>query len=39
MTWNGAAGKTKEAMQQTLKMDGFSDDELNSYYKKLGRLY
>ncbi|SCD21169.1 SERine Proteinase [Proteiniphilum saccharofermentans] len=35
MTWNGAAGKTKEAMQQTLKMDGFSDDELNSYYKKL----
>ncbi len=35
MTWNGAAGKTKEVMQQTLKMDGFSDDELNSYYKKL----
>lgn len=35
MTWNGAAGETKEAMQQTLKMDGFSDDELNSYYKKL----
>jgi serpin B len=39
MTWNGAAGKTKEAMQQTLKMDGFSDDELNSYYKKLRRHY
>lgn len=35
MTWNGASGETKEAMQQTLKMDGFSDNELNAYYKKL----
>lgn len=35
MTWNGAAGETKKAMQQTLKMGDFSDNELNSYYKKL----
>ncbi|MEA4917581.1 serpin family protein [Proteiniphilum sp.] len=35
MTWNGTAGETKEAIQKTLKMDGFSDDELNGYYKKL----
>lgn len=35
MTWNGAAGETKTAMQQTLKMGDFSDDELNGYYKKL----
>ncbi|MEA5126549.1 MAG: serpin family protein [Proteiniphilum sp.] len=35
MTWNGAAGETKASMQQTLKMDGFPDDDLNNYYKKL----
>ncbi|WP_298649653.1 serpin family protein [uncultured Proteiniphilum sp.] len=35
MTWNGAAGETKTAMQRTLKMDDFPDDELNGYYKKL----
>lgn len=35
MTWNGAAGETKASMQQTLKMEDFSDDDLNNYYKKL----
>lgn len=35
MTWNGADGETKRAMQQTLKMDDFSDEDLNGYYKKL----
>ncbi len=35
MTWNGAAGETKPAMQQTLKMGDYADEELNSYYKKL----
>ena len=35
MTWNGAAGATKDEMQKTLKMYGFSDDDVNAYYKKL----
>lgn len=35
MTWNGAAGETKAAMQNTLKMKDYDDDELNAYYKKL----
>lgn len=35
MTWNGAAGETKPAMQQTLKMGDYTEEELNSYYKKL----
>lgn len=35
MTWNGAGGGTRAAMQQTLHMEAYSDDEINSYYKKL----
>lgn len=35
MTWNGAAGETKSAMQHTLKMGDYTEEELNSYYKKL----
>ncbi|OPZ14958.1 MAG: Serpin (serine protease inhibitor) [Bacteroidetes bacterium ADurb.BinA261] len=36
MTWNGAAGETKSAMHQTLKMGDYAKEELiNSYYKKL----
>ncbi|MDO5523450.1 MAG: serpin family protein [Bacteroidia bacterium] len=35
MTWNGAAGETKTAMQETLKMDDWSDEEINGYYKML----
>ncbi|WP_352423552.1 serpin family protein [Proteiniphilum sp.] len=35
MTLNGATGETDTSMRQTLKMDDFSDAELNTYYKKL----
>ncbi len=35
MTWNGADGETKKAMQETLKMDAYSDEELNAYYQKM----
>lgn len=35
MTWNGAVGETKTAMQETLKMGNYSDDDFNGYYKKL----
>lgn len=35
MTWNGAAGETKTAMQETLKMHNYSELEINGYYKKL----
>ncbi|HCB89451.1 MAG TPA: hypothetical protein DEP71_09235, partial [Porphyromonadaceae bacterium] len=35
MTWNGAAGETKTTMQKTLKMESYSDNDINGYYKKL----
>ncbi len=35
MTSNGAAGETKSAMRGTLHLDGYGDQELNAYYKKL----
>lgn len=35
MTWNGAAGETKTAMQKTLKMENLNDKEVNDYYKTL----
>ena len=36
MTWNGAAGETKTAMQRALRMEQYGDDaEINGYYKKL----
>lgn len=34
MTWNGADGETKQAMQKVLRLDGYSDEEVNEYYKK-----
>ena len=35
MTMNGADGETKSVMLEALKLEGFSDEEINSYYKKL----
>lgn len=35
MTMNGADGETKSVMLEALKLKGFSDKEINSYYKKL----
>ena len=35
MTWNGSAGETKTAMQTTLKMGDYSEDQVNGYYKML----
>lgn len=36
MTWNGADGETKDAIQKTLKLSQFkNDEEINQYYKKL----
>ena len=34
MTWNGSAGGTKLAMQNTLGMGNWTDDEVNNYFKK-----
>lgn len=35
MTWNGSAGDTKLAIQNTLGLGNWSDDEVNNYFKKL----
>ncbi len=35
MTNNGAAGATREAIEKTLKFDGFSTEDINAYYRKL----
>lgn len=35
MTWNGAEGETKEAIQKVLRLDDYSDQDINMYYKKL----
>ena len=35
MTWNGSAGDTKLAMQNTLGLGDWTDQEVNSYFKKL----
>lgn len=35
MTWNGSAGDTKQAIQNTLGFDSWPDNEVNSYFKKL----
>ena len=35
MTWNGSAGDTKLAMQNTLGMGNWKDDEVNNYFRKL----
>lgn len=38
MTYNGANGSTKEAMQKTLGFDGLSTQEINASYKSLIEL-
>lgn len=35
MTWNGASDETKTSMQETLKLQGYTDKEINEYYKKI----
>lgn len=35
MTWNGASGETKTVMQNTLKLQDYTDKEINDYYKKI----
>lgn len=35
MTWNGSAGDTKLSIQNTLGLGDWTDDEVNSYFKKL----
>ena len=35
MTSNGAAGETKSAMRATLHLNGYRDEDVNAYYKKL----
>lgn len=35
MTWNGAAGATETAMQQTLGLDGLTREEVNTSYRGL----
>lgn len=35
MTWSGSDNETKIAIQETLKMSGMSDEEVNNYFKKL----
>ncbi len=35
MTWNGAEGETKEAIQKVLRLDDYSDQDINMYYQKL----
>jgi serpin B len=35
MTYNGASGTTKDAMKETLKLGGLSDQEINESYKSI----
>ena len=35
MTWNGSANDTKLAIQNTLGFEGWTNDEINGYFKKL----
>lgn len=39
MTWNGSDNETKLAIQNTLKLDGMTDEEVNSYFKKLKEAF
>ena len=39
MTWNGSDNETKLAIQNTLKLDGMTDVEVNSYFKKLKEAF
>ena len=35
MTNNGAVGETRQAIERTLKFEGFSTEDINAYYQKL----
>jgi len=35
MTYNGAADSTKEAMKETLKLSGLTDEEINAAYESI----
>ncbi len=35
MTNNGAAGETRQAIEKSLKFDGFTTEDINAYYQKL----
>lgn len=35
MLHNGAEGETKQAISKALKFEGFSDEEINTYYQKI----
>lgn len=35
MTYNGAEGSTREAMKETLKLGGMTDEEINTSYKSI----
>lgn len=37
MVWNGAAGNTKTAIQNVLGVKNYTDEEVNSYYKKMNK--
>lgn len=39
MVWNGADGETKKAIQETLKMGDYTDEEVNGYYNKLKEAF
>ena len=39
MTWNGSEGDTKLAIQNTLGMGDWSDDEVNSYFSKMKNAF
>lgn len=39
MTWNGSDGDTKLAIQETLGMGDWTDDEVNNYFKKLKEAF
>lgn len=39
MTWNGSDGETKEAIQNTLGFENWSDDQVNGYFKKLKNAF
>ena len=39
MTWNGSEGDTRLAIQNTLGMGEWGDDEVNNYFKKLKEAF
>lgn len=39
MTWNGSAGDTKTAMQNTLGFEDWADEDVNKYFSKLKNAF